>query len=201
MNPKGLPSVDEQTAEPTTRRRLLALAGLAGAATAAAIARPTSAAPTAPSPTDAALLSAALGAELAAANLYQMAIDAGADDELFTVLQSNHEQYAERLGATIGRSPDTVDEGVVSEWASVFDSSDVAAVAEEAVEFEQSLVATHLEQLEELESSQAITLSASILVVEARQASLLAARAGGGVDEMLATDRSPLTLTTPAGDA
>lgn len=201
MNPKGLPSVDDKTAEPTTRRRLLALAGLAGAATAAAIARPTSAAPTAPSTADTALLSAALGAELAAANLYQMSIDAGADDELFSVIQSNHQQYAERIGATIGRSADTVDQALVDEWQSVFDSSDVTAIAEQAVEFEQSLVATHLQQLEELEAQQSVELTASILVVEARQATLLTALAGGDVDEMLATDRSPLTLTTPAGDA
>ncbi len=201
MNPKGLPSVDDKTAEPTTRRRMLALAGLAGAVTAAAIARPTSAAPTTPSTADAELLSAALGAELAAAELYQMAIDAGADDELLTVIQSNHQQYAERIGATIGQSPDTVDQGVVDEWQSAFESSDVAAVAVEASTFEQSLVATHLELLGELESSQGVELSSSILVVEARQASLLAALAGGGVEEMLATDRTPLTLTTPAGDA
>jgi len=201
MNPKGLPSVDDKTAEPTTRRRMLALAGLAGAATAAAIARPASAAPTTPSTADADLLSAALGAELAAAELYQMAIDAGADDELLTVIQSNHQQYAERLGATIGQSPDTVDQGVVDEWQAAFESSDVSAVAAEAATFEQSLVATHLEQIEQLESSQGVELSSSILVVEARQAALLAALAGGDVEDMLATERNPLALTTPAGDA
>ena len=201
MNPKGLPSVDDKTAEPTTRRRMLALAGLAGAATAAAIARPTSAAPTSPTTADTELLSAALGAELAAAELYQMAIDAGADDDLFTVIQSNHQQYGERIGATIGQSANAVDEGVIDEWQSAFESSDVSAVAAEASTFEQSLVATHLELLEELESSQSVDLSSSILVVEARQAALLAALAGGDVDDMLATDRSPLTLTTPAGDA
>ncbi len=201
MNPKGLPSVDHQTVEPTTRRRLLALAGLAGAATAAAIARPASAAPTAPSAGDTELLSAAMSAELAVASLYQMAIDAGADDELLVVIQSNHQQYAERLGGTVGRAADVVDQALVDEWQSAFDSSDVAAVAEQAVTLEQSLVATHLEQLEALESMQSITVTSSILVVEARQAALLAALAGGDTDAMLDTDRSPLTLSTPAGDA
>ena len=144
--------------ENPSRRRVLTagLAGttlaLAGWRTAHATTPPTP--PERPTDADTEVLAALQGLELAARDLYQTAIDAGASDEagVLTTLRSNHEGYANGISGLIGgAAPQTADDAIFAQFEADFDTSDLAAVADAGYEFESSVVATYLEALGQLE--------------------------------------------------
>jgi hypothetical protein len=189
--------------ENPSRRRVLT-AGLAGTTLALAGWRPAHAStpPTPPErPTDAdtELLAALQGLELAARDLYQAAIDAGASDEagVLATLRSNHEGYANRISGVIGgAAPQTPDVALFEEFVGEFETSDLDAVAAAGYEFESRAVATYLEALGELEGIDGAALAASILIVESRQCAVLADLGGQGddLDALLVNDADPLSL-------
>jgi hypothetical protein len=181
MNPKGPSLVDPQPAAPASRRSLLGIAGLAGAAAVLIGAQRTSAAANQPTAADGELLTQALGVELAVRDLYRLAAAAGAD-ELFTAFAENHRGYADSISAITGQPARDRDEDLYSRYESDFDSSDTASVASAAYEVEQELVATHLGLVGEYEGTDAVTVGTAILVVEGRMATVLAELAGQGDD-------------------
>jgi hypothetical protein len=189
--------------ENPSRRRVLTagLAGttlaLAGWRTAAATTPPTP--PARPTDGDVGLLASLQGMELAARDLYQTALDAGANDDggVLATLRSNHEGYANGISALIGgAAPQAPDDALFEQFAGDFDTSDVSAVTEAAFEFESAAVATYLEALGELEGVEGAALVSSILIVESRSCTVLADMSGqgGDLDALLGHDASPFTL-------
>jgi Ferritin-like domain len=190
--------------ENPSRRRVLT-AGLAGTTLALTGWRPADAStpPTPPDrPTDAdtEVLAALQGLELAARDLYQTALDAGASDEagVLSTLRANHEGYANGISGLIGgAAPQTADDAVFAQFEADFDTSDLVAVADAGYEFESSVVATHLEALGRIEGIDGAALVASILIVESRQCAVLADIGGHGddLDALLVNDAAPLSLS------
>lgn len=189
--------------ENPSRRRVLTagLAGttlvLAGWRTAAATTPPTP--PARPSDADVDLLASLQGLELAARDLYQTALDAGANDDsgVLATLRSNHEGYGNGISALIGgAAPQAADGELFEQFVGDFDTSDVTAVAEAAYEFESAAVATHLEALRELEGVDGAALISSIVIVESRSCTILADMSGQGddLDALLDNDAAPFTL-------
>jgi hypothetical protein len=189
--------------ENPSRRRVLTagLAGttlaLAGWRSAAATTPPTP--PARPTDADVDLLASLQGMELAARDLYQAALDAGANDDggVLATLRSNHEAYGNGISARIGgAAPQAADAELFEQFVGEFETSDVTAVAEAAYEFESAAVATYLEALRELEGVEAAALVSSILIVESRACTVLADMSGlgGDLDALLDNDASPFTL-------
>lgn len=174
--------MEPKPAAAASRRSLLGVAGLTGAAAVLIAGQRAAASATAPTSADAELLSQALQAELAARDLYRLTVEAGAGDDVFDAFAENHRGYAQAIAASIGEPAQGRDDELYGQYESDFDSSDATSVASTAYELEQQLVASHLEFLDQYESSDAVTLGSSILVVEGRQAAVLADVAGNGSD-------------------
>jgi hypothetical protein len=198
--------VDPQIAErATSRRGWLGAAGAAGLLGAAAVLLsdgPAKAAPpTSPTDADKELLAAAQSLELAARDLYQLAIDAGIDDPdgSIAVIARNHRAYAESIAGMTGVSANSPSQEVYDALESGFDTTDVQQFAAAAQQLENDAVATHTELLAQYESLQAKRLTASILVVEARQATVLGDVLGDDVDALL--EASGTAASTPAASA
>ena len=126
-------------------RRKVVGAGLAGAAMSLGVARiataqpsdtttpaapttepppevePASTPPEAPTSGDMELLTFAVGVELAAADLYQDAVDAGATSEgdinVFQIFADNHAEYADVMAGELGLTADQErDDAIYDEW-------------------------------------------------------------------------------------
>ena len=197
-----------------TRRQLLAagfagtVIGLSGARSVAAGTTPpadeptTTTTPTRPTASDLVLLQFGYSAELSATDLYQAALDAGAEDELVVVLRNNHRAYADILRAILSTSVvDRREESLFDEYASAFEEPDLATLASTAYDLESSLVATHTEQLRSLQNVDGARRIASILIVEARHCTVLADAAGLGddLDALFVNDADPLPVGQSSG--
>jgi len=139
-------------------------------------------------------------AELAARDLYQAAIDAGNDDELYVGIRNNHRAYADRLSAQLGRSaPDERAEALYSEWEERFTATGTG-VASAAYELESALEATWTENLGSLVAADSSRTAASIMMVEARHCPALADLAGKGDDfaALFENTAEPLQLDSEA---
>jgi hypothetical protein len=201
-------------------RRKVVGAGLAGAAMSLGVARiaaaqpsdtTTPAAPTtepppevesastppdAPTSGDVELLTFAVGAELAAADLYEDAVAAGAKSEgdinVFEIIGDNHAEYADvmagELGVTAGQERN---DALYDEWTPRFDTTDATELAAAAYELEAILLATHTELIGSIEGLRAAETIASILVPEARHCAILSDIAG-------TSDDLDITLDKPA---
>lgn len=215
MTSKGPSHVDLEHADPgadaaadqrrPSRRSLIAMAGAAGLAGAAASllaertagAAPAEERPNVPTDGDIELLRAALALELAARDLYLAQLAADPDGDLagaVAAMAENHEAYAQAIAGFTGTSarPDARNDEVFDGNIAAFESSDFAAAAHE---LEQVAVATHTALLGQYESSDAIYLTASVLVVEARHATVLAAVLGvDDLDTLFGNDQSALTV-------
>jgi ferritin-like protein len=139
--------------------------------------------PQRPTQDDVPLLQFAESFELAARDLYQAAIDAGAEEETLSAIRGNHQASASILKGMLGT------QGALSRSDEVFDrfeqdfaTTDIAALAAAAYELESTAVATHTELVGELVGIDGAHLIASILVVEARQAVVMADLSGRGDD-------------------
>jgi rubrerythrin len=210
--------------ENPTRRRLLAAGfagttlGLLGSRAASASPDTTSppedegsTAPTASSTTeppqqptqdDVPMLQFAHALELAARDLYQAALDAGAEEEALPAIRDNHQAYADVLKGLLGTAGDQEpDDGVYSQFERGFASSDVAAIASAGYELESAAIATHTQLIGELQGLDGAQLLASILVVEARHAAVLADIAGRGddFDALFENDAQPLSASPSIG--
>jgi Ferritin-like domain len=155
--------------------------------------------PAQPTGADTETLAAIQGLELAARDLYQLALDAGADDEggVLETLRSNHEGYANAISGLIGgAAPQQLDEALFAQFQADFDTSDVRAVAAAAYDFESSTVATNLDALRQLEGTDGAKTVASIVIVESRHCAVLANLGGRGddLDALLVNDATPFEL-------
>ena len=131
---------------------------------------------------DAELLGVLQSFELTARDLYQVAIDAGADGDVWRGIRDNHRAYADRLSGQIGRAaPDARDEALFTELESAF-ATIGTELATAAYDLESTLLATHGETLGALSGADSSRSIASILMVEARHCAVLADLAGLGED-------------------
>jgi hypothetical protein len=168
----------------------------------AAAATTTTMPPKRPTADDVPLLQFAESLELAARDLYQAAIDAGAEEETLSAMRDNHQAYASILKGILGtqgalsRSDDVYDR-----FEADFATSDVSAVAAAAYELESTAVATHTELVRELLGVDGAHLIASILIVEARHAAVLADIGGRGedYDALFENDAEALSAGTTSG--
>ncbi|NND74366.1 MAG: hypothetical protein HKN44_05115 [Ilumatobacter sp.] len=211
MNPKGPPLVDLDTAEPApTRRGLIGMAGLAGAAAAllgasrvAAVPARAPMIPDRPTESDRARLGAAMRLELAARDLYAVSTASLGGDEavLARVVSENHEAYADAIAGVTGISADDRNNEVFDALVGDFDTSDGQAFAAAARTLENTAVATHTELMASYDSIDSFELTASIVAVEARHAAVFTSMAGfsSDLDEML--DPEATALDTSGGAA
>jgi hypothetical protein len=160
------------------------LVGRAGATTpstapadTAAATTTTTSPPKRPTDKDVTLLGFAQTIELAARNLYDVALatkdfDANERAVLATIRES-HEAYATSLSAELGRQAPQEVNPIFDDLRSSF-SGDKSSVLDAAYSLESTAVATHIEILAELQGTDDASLLASILIVEARHGTVLA---------------------------
>ena len=205
MTPKGRSPVDLVSAQiAMSRRSLVGTLGVAGLASAVAlaVAQPVSAAPFSPTAEDSATLEQTLRIELAAKLLYRDAVAAGMADaagEIAQVFSDNHEAAAEEFAAITGISADTYDEAFYEDNKDKFATSDVAQFAQAAWELENNFAATYTELFASLESVESQAVVASIVMINARTATVLADLAGESSDFDLLFDPPAdiITLSEP----
>lgn len=141
----------------------------------------TTLAPRRPSEADLERLGFAQSIELAARDLYALAVEAGAGGQQhpsLAAIAAHHDAYAQAISALIGRSaPQSRDEGLYQSLRSAF-STKSSAMATAAHSLENTLVTTHRALLAELDGTEGAALIASILIVEARHSVALASIAG-----------------------
>ena len=180
---KGHPPVNDSAVadhaanERPTRRALLG-AGVIGAALALAGNRPASAA-AGLSDGDLTVAAFAIGLELTARDLYDTAIAAGANDEVWHVMREQHEAYAVRLAGISGISAETRNAAVFDALSGGFDTNDPAAAA---LELENTAAATHTDLLGVVENGEIVSAMASFVSLESRHATVLASLSGRGDD-------------------
>jgi len=132
--------------------------------------------PQRPTADDTVLLGFVQTLELAAARLYSQGVPTIPEDqrEAPAAFLLNHENYAEQLGAMLGRhAPGIANATLVSERSAAFSSSSVPDVVRAMYNLEDSLAASQAALLGELEGTDGAALIASILPIEARQAVVL----------------------------
>jgi len=186
-------SASPDTTEPTD-------GGSTPPTTAAAPATTTTLPPKRPSPSDIVFLNFAESVELAARDLYQSSIDAGAKDDLVTMLVANHRGYADIIRGILGtRSVGVRANDLYDTESSKFAVADMQALAPPAYDLESTLAATHADLLAKLEGTDGARIIASILIVEARQAAVLADVAGRSGDFDALFDDSATSLALPSG--
>ena len=186
-------SASPDTTEPTD-------GGSTPPTTAAAPATTTTLPPKRPSPSDIVFLNFAESVELAARDLYQSSIDAGAKDDLVTMLVANHRGYADIIRGILGtRSVGVRANDLYDTESSKFAVADMTALAPPAYDLESTLAATHADLLAKLEGTDGARIIASILIVEARQAAVLADVAGRSGDFDALFDDSATPLALPSG--
>ncbi len=175
MNDSAL--ADQAATERPTRRALLG-AGVIGAAFALADSRPASAA-IGLSDADTKAAAFAMSFELAARDLYDTAIAAGADDPVWQVMREQHEAYAVLLAGITGISAKRRDEATFESLSGGFDTSDPAGAA---FELENTAAATHTELVGMVEDDGIVAAMASFVSIESRHATVLAILSGQGDD-------------------
>ncbi len=172
-------------------------------------ATPTTEAPGAPTGDDAAALAGMLGAEIAARDLYRIALRAGISEaqeagnpNVFAVIADSHDAYADSIAGTVGIPAQSAgNQSLIDDRRADFESTDVGAVADAAYLLESELVAAYTQLVGEVRSVDAATLMASILVVESRHCAIMATLAGKGNDlvALLDNDVQPSPSLEEAG--
>jgi hypothetical protein len=171
-------AVADQAASDRPSRRALLGAGVIGAALAVAGSRSASATTIGLSERDAALVGFAISLELSARDLYDAAIAAGAEGQVWDVMREQHESYAQRLAGIAGVSSDTRNDDVFDALVGGFRGATSAA----AFELENVAAATHTELLGVVTDENAAKAMAAIIAIESRHATVLAGLAGLGDD-------------------
>jgi hypothetical protein len=209
MTPKGHSSVDLQSAEPaSSRRSLIGTLGVAGLASAlaVAVARPAQAAPPyTPTDSDREILDQLLQLELAANRLYRDALDAGLEGdaaEVARVFGKNHEYYAEQFAAITGISANTYNEAAYEANKAAFATSDVGEFAVAAWTLENDAAVTYTELINEFEAIEAQQSVAAIAVMNGRMATVLADLAGvsDDIDILFDPPGTAISLDAPSSD-
>jgi hypothetical protein len=133
----------------------------------------------------------AIGVELAARDLYQAAIEAGATGTAWAILASQHSQYAQRIAGLTGISANTADNALYQARVANFEGD---RPANAAYDLENTLIATHAELVAQVSSANLANVLASIVTMESRQAAYLAERSGrgGNFDALFTATGTPL---------
>jgi hypothetical protein len=171
-------AVADQAASDRPSRRALLGAGVIGAALAVTGSRSASATTIGLSERDAALVGFAISLELTARDLYDAAIAAGAEGQVWDVMREQHESYAQRLAGIAGVSSNTRNDEVFDALVGGFRGATSAA----AFELENVAAATHTELLGVVTDEKAAKAMAAIIAIESRHATVLAGLAGFGDD-------------------
>lgn len=165
---------DHAESERPTRRALLG-AGALGAVVALAASRPAAAGTSGLSDNDLDISTFAIALELTARDLYDEAIAAGADGDIWTTMRAQHQSYAERLAGITGVSATTRDDATFDQLSEAFADSNPAAAA---FELENVAAATHTELLGQVDDPGIASAMASFVSMESRHATTLAATSG-----------------------
>jgi Ferritin-like domain len=204
-------------ADSALRRRLLGI-GLGGAAasllpflvgrasatttTSTTPATTTTAPPKRPSDDDVALLGFAQTVEIAARNLYDIALATDDFDEneraVVATIREAHEAYSAALSGILGREAPRAVNPVFDDLKDTF-GGDKASVLDAAFNLESVAVATHTEILGELQGTDGAALIASILIVEAAHGTVLATLNGATDLDILLVDTEADALTPAEG--
>lgn len=148
---------------------------------------------------DAELLGVVQSIELAVRDLYQAAIDGGADDDVWTGLRDNHRAYADVISGMVGRAaPGRRDDAFYEEQVGSFEATG-EELATAAYDLESTLLATHTELLGELEGVDGARAIASIVTVVARHCAVLADLSGQGDDPAALFENSAEPLELAGG--
>jgi hypothetical protein len=133
----------------------------------------------------------AIGVELAARDLSQAAIDAGATGTAWAILASQHSQYAQRVAGLTGISANTPDNAAYQARVANFQGD---RPANAAYDLENTLIATHAELVAQISSANLANVLASIVTMESRHAAYLAERSGrgGNFDALFTATGTPL---------
>lgn len=175
------PAVADQNAPgPASSPTRRALLGIGAVGAALAVSRTASAAPT---PDDRDLAGFAIGAELAASELY-----AGRDGDLWRVLSESHGAYAELLAGITAVSADHRNDELYDSLSGGFDS-DIEATA---LALENTLAATHVELIGMVTDDEVAAAMASIVAAESRFAAVVANRSGADLDAVLVNSADAL---------
>ena len=142
---------------------------------------------------DLSITGSAIALELAARDLYDSAIDAGADDEIWIAMREQHEAYAQLLAGISGISATTRDQTTFDGLGGGFDTADPAAAA---FDLENVVAATHLELLGRVDDADLAGAMASFVAIESRHATVLATISGQGddFDALFVNPATPLEI-------
>ena len=163
----------------------------------------TTAPPKRPTDGDVALLGFAQSIELAARQLYDVALGVeGLFDDVqravIATIRESHDAYAASLSGLLGRQAPQVVNPVFADREASF-SGALADVLGAAYALESTAVATHTEILGELQGLDGAALIASILIVEARHGTVLAHLGGSTSFDDLLVDKEADALTPAEG--
>ena len=128
---------------------------------------------------DLSIAGSGISMELAARDLYDSAIAADPDAEVWTAMREQHEAYAQRLAGIAGISVTERGQAAFEGLGDGFATSDPA---EAALELENVLVATHLELMGQVDDVDLASAMASFVAMESRHATVLATISGRGDD-------------------
>ncbi len=153
-----------------------------------------------PSTDDVTLLGFAQSVELAARDLYDVALGTSGFDAdqraVIATIRESHDAYAASLSAILGRLAPQTPNPVVDSLSSSF-AGERSTVLAAAYTLESTAVATHTDILGKLQGTDGATLIASILIVEARHGTVLAYLNGKTeLDDLLVNDEAD--ALTPA---
>ena len=136
----------------------------------------TTAPPKRPSTDDVSMLGFAQSVELAARDLYDVALRTSgfeADQRaVIATIRESHDAYAASLSAILGRLAPQTPNPVVESLSSF--AGETSTILDAAYSLESTAVATHTDILGKLQGTDGATLLASILIVEARHGTVLA---------------------------
>ena len=162
----------------------------------------TSAPPKRPTDDDVALLGFAQSVELAARNLYDVALSTDDFDDVtravMATIRESHDAYAAALSGTLGREAPQEVHPIFDDLQSAF-AGDPKSVLDAAYSLESTAVATHLDILGQLQGTDGASLIASILIVEARHGTVLAHLNGATDLDVLLVDEEADALTPAEG--
>lgn len=158
--------------------------------------------PKRPTNDDVALLGFAQTIELAARNLYDVALATKDFDDneraVLATIRESHEAYATSLSGELGRDALQEINPIFDDLKSSF-AGDKASVLEAAYGIESTAVATHTEILSKLQGTDGASLIASILIVEARHGTVLASLNGSDDLDTLLVDKEADALAPAEG--
>jgi hypothetical protein len=184
------PAVADHAATDRSSRRALLGAGVLGAAlaltgsqTASALSSPGL------SEEDKRLAAFAITLELAARDLYQAALDAGASDEAFAIIREQHEAYATRLSGLAGLSASRRNDAVYDALEGDFATADPIIPSRD---LENAAAATHTALLGEIEDTGFAEIVAAIASMESRHSTVLGLMAGESPDALFTNPATPV---------